>query len=379
VLERTRDGLREMPSNAAWLLSRVFKPTAAIGTAAESAAAGARDRGRKLGAAVVDAAPVGGDSVEIRVRRAQEAAERAQQAENRAVEAARESKALADHARQVSERGRARVKEVERETSRHVKQRVAEAQRTADEFVKHEREAAEADAEAQQEEVQEEVDSDVDEAQRDAEASQHHAEELVEDATEAQAEARRLADEAVAGARSAAEEADRQAQLLTDDAVRQASNAEARVKATEQLREHSAAAARHTARELNRETTNGGLKAYNKPELIELAASIGIERRRSITRESSSTRSRRPLAAEAPRDETPQQEERTRAAPRNGGQLVRWTQRKPDEGQAPEGGLDRRRCGRSRGRERRHLIAPAPPGGSEGRFLRLAIVRLRSG
>ena len=85
MLERTRTGLREMPSNAAWLLSRALKPAEAIESAAESATASARDRSRKLGAAVVDAAPMGGDSVEIRVRRARDAAERAREAEDRAV------------------------------------------------------------------------------------------------------------------------------------------------------------------------------------------------------------------------------------------------------------------------------------------------------
>ena len=60
LLERTRTGLREMPSNAAWLVSRALRPADAIGSAAESAGAGARDRGRKVKAAVVDAAPIGG-------------------------------------------------------------------------------------------------------------------------------------------------------------------------------------------------------------------------------------------------------------------------------------------------------------------------------
>ena len=50
---------------------------------AESATAGARDRGAEVRAAVVDAAPLGGDSVEVRMRRAQEAAERAREAEDR--------------------------------------------------------------------------------------------------------------------------------------------------------------------------------------------------------------------------------------------------------------------------------------------------------
>src|SRR5687768_18401367 len=133
-----------MPSNAAWLVSRALNPVEALG----DAAAGARDQGRKVTAAVVDATPVG-DSVGIRARRAHDAAERAREAEERAVEAARESKALADRAREVSERGRARVQDVDRETSREVKQRVAEAQKAAEEFVKRERQAAEADAEEQ--------------------------------------------------------------------------------------------------------------------------------------------------------------------------------------------------------------------------------------
>src|SRR6188472_3557200 len=126
MFERTRTGLKDMPSNAVWLLSRALKPAETLGDAAASA----RDQGRKATAALVDAAPVG-DSVEIRARRAHEAAERAREAEERAVEAARESKALADRASALSEHGRARLKEVDLETSREVKQRVAEAQKEA--------------------------------------------------------------------------------------------------------------------------------------------------------------------------------------------------------------------------------------------------------
>ena len=279
MFERTRTGLREMPSNAAWLLSRAVKPGEALG----DAAADARDQGWKAAAAVVDATPVG-DSVEIRARRARDAAERAREAEERAVEAARESKSLADRAHEVSERGRARLKDVDRATSREVKQRVAEAQKGADEFVKRERQAAEADAEEERQDVEDEVENDIAEAEDDAEASQRRAKELVEDAAEALAEARRLADEAAEAARSAAEEANRQAQQLQNEAQRRASDAEARVKAAEDLREGAAATAKNTARELDRETTDGGLDAYKKPELVELAASVWIEKRTNMTK-----------------------------------------------------------------------------------------------
>jgi hypothetical protein len=37
MFERTRNGLREMPSNAAWLLSRAPKPAQAVGDAAVGA------------------------------------------------------------------------------------------------------------------------------------------------------------------------------------------------------------------------------------------------------------------------------------------------------------------------------------------------------
>jgi colicin import membrane protein len=264
--ERARTGLREMPSNAAWLVSR------------------ARDQRRRASAAVVDASPVGGDSVETRMKRARDAAERAREAEERALEAAREAKERSEHARQVSERGRARVAEVERETSRNLKQRVAEAQKAADESVERERQAAEADAEEEQQEVYAEVDEETEDAQREAEEAQQRAQELVEEATEKLAEARRLADEGAEAARAAAEEARRQAQQLADEAEQQASDAEARITAAEEIHEHSKATAKHTARELERDPTNGGLRSYNKQELLDLAASIGIEGRTNMSK-----------------------------------------------------------------------------------------------
>jgi len=276
--------LREMPSNAAWLLSRLVKPVEAVGSAAELASASARDQGRRVRAAVIDAAPVGGDSVEIRMRRAQDANERAREAEDRAVEAARESKERADHARQVSERGRARVREVERDTSRQIKRRIAEAQKAAEAAVERDRKAAEADAQDQREEVQADVASEIEEAQRDAEASRERAEELVEDATEKLADARRLAAEAADAARAAAEEANRRAQQLAVDARQQASEAEAQVKTTERIREQSQTTAKQTARELHQDSVNGGLESYNKPELVELAAGIGIDKRTAMTK-----------------------------------------------------------------------------------------------
>ena len=155
--ERTRTGLREMPSNAAWLLSRALKPAESMGDAAHSATFEARDRGRRASAALIDAVPLGGDSVDIRMKRAREAAEHARNVEQEAVQAAQDARDRAEHTRTVSERGRARLAEVRRETDRQIKQRIAEAQKAADEAVKREREEAEADAEKRRRQTQAEV------------------------------------------------------------------------------------------------------------------------------------------------------------------------------------------------------------------------------
>jgi colicin import membrane protein len=282
--ERTRTGLREMPSNAAWLLSRALKPAESVGEAAQSATFEARDRGRRAGAALVDAVPLGGDSVDIRMRRAREAAEHARDVEQEAVDAAQEARDRAEHARKVSERGRVRLAEVRRETDRQVKQRVAEAQKAADETVKREREQAEADAENRRRQTQTEIDDQLEDAERDAEEAHARAEELVREATEKLAEARRLATEATEAARAVAEEAHRQARELAEEAEQQAGEADARIEAAERLQEHSEATGRNAVRELERLPADGDLKTYNKPELVELASSMGIEGRTTMTK-----------------------------------------------------------------------------------------------
>jgi F0F1-type ATP synthase membrane subunit b/b' len=285
LLERTRTGVKEMPSNAVWLLSRALKPVDGIEDAAGSAVANARDQGRRIEAAVVDAAPFGGDSIEIKLRRAQDAAERAREAEERAREAAQDSKSQADKVKEVGERGQARIREVERETDRQIKQRIDEAQKTADELVRRERQAAEAEAEERRREAQEEVENEIADAHDDAEESRHAAEELVADASEKLVHARRLADEAANAARTAAEEAKQQAQAIARQAERQATAAEDQVKTTEQLREHLVTAVGKTARDLNRETANGGLSSYSKAELADLAAAAGISGRSNMTKQ----------------------------------------------------------------------------------------------
>jgi colicin import membrane protein len=283
LLDRTLTGLREMPSNALWLLSRAVSPVDAVDEVAGSAVASVRDQGRKVEAAVLDAAPVRGDSVDVRIRRARDAAERAREAEDRAREAAQDAKARAERVQEISEHGRRRLEEAERQSDRDVKQRVAEAEKAAQEFVRRERQAAEAAAEEHRSEVVEEVENEIADAHREADQARQDAEELVADASDQLAEAGRLADEAAGAARATAEEAQRQAQELTHQAERQASAAEAKVRTTEELRDELVTTAKETARSLNQETTNG-LGSYSKAELVDLAAGIGIRGRSTMTK-----------------------------------------------------------------------------------------------
>jgi colicin import membrane protein len=143
-------GLRELPSNAAWLISQLL-PADAAGPAEAT-----RDTARMIRASVEDATPLG-DSVETRMKRARTAAERARQAEEEALAAAEESRRRSEHAQQVSEGNRAEVAELKRDLKRRVEQRVAEARRAADERVKQERAAVQAEADQELEERQAEA------------------------------------------------------------------------------------------------------------------------------------------------------------------------------------------------------------------------------
>jgi hypothetical protein len=285
LLVRMREGLRELPSNAAWLVSRLGASTDSVGTAAETAAARARDQRLRLSEAVADAVPVGPDSIQVLMKRAQDAAGRAREAEERAVESAQEAKERSDRALQLSERGRARVKEVNAETSRELERRIRQAEKDAEALLRRERLAAEEEAERRRHALRAEVEEASERAQREAEASQQRAEELVEEAREKVAEAKRLADAAAEAAGAAADEARRHAQQLARDVEQPAREAEAQVGLAEELRERSAATARLTADEGDGPMTNEELQSYTKSELVEFASTIGIEGRTNMTKD----------------------------------------------------------------------------------------------
>jgi colicin import membrane protein len=270
-------GIRELPSNAAWLLSRML-PSEAAGPGAAT-----RDTARRIRASVEDAVPVG-DSVETRMKRARVAAERAQRAEEEAVAAAEESKRSSDHARLVADANRSQIADLKRDLKRRVDEAVREARRAADERIERERAAAQAGADEELEQRQNEAEAETRDARHDAEVKQQRAKELVAEAHERLVEARALADEATQAARAAAEEAHRQAQQLAADAEQQAKAADRRVAAAEQVGKAAAASSETTAQHLGRRPVNGDLESRTKGELLDLAAAMDIEGRANLTK-----------------------------------------------------------------------------------------------
>jgi colicin import membrane protein len=270
-------GLRELPSNAAWLLSQLL-PAEAAGPAEAT-----RDTARRIRASVEDAAPIG-DSVETRMKRARAAAERARQAEDEALAAADEARRSAEHARQVTEGNRSQIAELKRELKRRVEQHVTEARRAAEERVKQERAVVQADADKELEERQAEAEEETQATQRDAEEAQQRAQELVAEANDRLAEARELATEATRAARAAAEEAHRQAQQLADDAEQQAKAADDRVAAAEQVGKAAALTEKDSSQRLGGHEIDGDLESRSKAELLDLAAAADIEGRTNLTK-----------------------------------------------------------------------------------------------
>jgi colicin import membrane protein len=265
--------VRDMPSNISWVLEQLRDST---GTA--------REHARRLGEAVADSVPIGDDSIRLRLDRAQETAEESREVEEQAIEAAHEAKESADYALRVSERGRARIDEIERETTRERDLRIKKAEKEAEEALRRERQAAEAEAERRRGEVQAEVEAEIEEAAEAAEQARTRAEELVELARAKIAEARQLAQQVADEARQTAEEAGRYAAELSGDVEQSSAEAAARIGLVEELRERTAATAkRHPSRRRGR-GGRGLLRSSTKADLLELASAAGIQGRSSMTK-----------------------------------------------------------------------------------------------
>ena len=281
-------GVKELPRNTTWLLSKALTPLETTkdvaGNVTQSAGTNLADMARQAGASVMDVLPVG-DSIELRLQRARAAAEEAQAAEDQAVREAEEAKGRSDEARQVAERCRAYVREVERQQAQEVEEKVAEARREADARVERARAAAQADADNEVQRAKSEADDRVASARVQAEAARSRAKQTMAEATASLAEARRLAKEATDAAKAAAEEAHRQATQLAADAEHVAKSADERLAEAERVRSRAAGAdgsvsRNRTGRSRSTELLNG----MSRAELLDLAAAEDIKGRSAMSK-----------------------------------------------------------------------------------------------
>jgi hypothetical protein len=263
------EGVKELPTNATWLLAKAAGPLDPRSASSQGAASGLVDAARQAGVTMMDALP-GGDSIELRLQRARAAVAQAQAAEDEAVQQSLEAERQADEAEQVAARCRDYVRDVEAEQDRLVEQRVEEARREA-----------RADADRAVTKAREEAEARAEEARGDAEAAHERAQVSLEAARDKLVEARSLSEEAMEATRAAAEEAHRQALQVAADAEREARTAEERVVEAERVRDSTTATASEMTRQLN---GSAGLKTMTKQELLDLATAQGIEGRSAMTK-----------------------------------------------------------------------------------------------
>src|SRR4249919_1844769 len=160
ISKAARTGVRELPSNAAWLLAKAIRPAAggasqlvdhvsdAAASSTESTRAEAgtvRRRAADAGRSVVDARPgLGRDAVSDLMHEADAAAEQARQSETEAVRLAQRAKDDADQAAQIANDGDRDVQRARKDAEDRVRARVEQLQQELDATVAEvEREQAE--------------------------------------------------------------------------------------------------------------------------------------------------------------------------------------------------------------------------------------------
>lgn len=266
-------GLKDLPRNGAWLLSKVLASPAAI---AESATDIAPDGLRRVGAAMADTLPGGRDSVEIRVRRAEAAVARAKKAEQEALAEAQNAAALADTARTTGDDGKEQLREASREGKREVDQRTQEAREHFGQLIEQEREKAAREVAARMDRVSADVAMRSEKARRQAEEAAERAQARIDEAHQQMAAARAIAAEATAAAQEVAEQAHRHAKAVADEAQERAGSAERRLNSA---RSTESRLTRNTARAVQAEQKQdvpARLTELTKAELLEIAEPLQV-------------------------------------------------------------------------------------------------------
>jgi hypothetical protein len=288
LVHQAKTAVTELPENAGWLMRRFLTPPPV-----ERAMDDARDGARRVTESIADAVPFGGDSLDLRLKRAQDALQDAERAEQRALQSAAEATELAERLKVVDAEGRRRLKEAKAAADAETKRRVDEAQRRADAMVARERAAAEADASRRVDEMTSRNEAERDEAQRAADDARLRAEAETDAARDQLAQARTLADEAAEAARRAADEAHRRANEMAEQAEAQSRAADQRAVQADRARDAVALQTAELVQETEAAPAIDDLSEKTKPELLDLAASLEIEGRSGMTKDQLATAVRR--------------------------------------------------------------------------------------
>ncbi len=313
VKSRAATGLKDLPSNAAWVAGRMRRTPAKGLSGASDAATGVGSALSHARRSVAEHMPfVGnGTAVDALVGSARSTAEEAREAESRALalaqearqaaeEAKRASEAAFEQARQTEAESRAvaseRIDKVKTETSAQVAkvksdadERVQAARHDADERVAEERRQAKQEADAAIARAKDAAANSARAAQQAAEEASDRAQEAVARATDAVARARETADRAAQAALAAAATAGREAERLAAEAgevrsqvaeYEQATNGSGQASTTS-VRTAPPVPARRARRSPRRAAPS---TAQSKADLVRQAAALGIEGRTTMSK-----------------------------------------------------------------------------------------------
>ena len=279
LASQASSGLKDLPRNGEWLLSRALpSPGSDHGSGGHGAPEGRGLVGglRRLSVAVGDAFPGVHNSVETRLRRAEAAVASARKAEQQALEEAQNASDRADAANAIADEGKQRLGQATRDGQQEVDQRTREAQEHVRQLVEQEREKAERDVTARLEHLTAEVEAHTERARKEAEEATQRARAQIEDAHQRMATARALAAEATEAAQETADQTRQQATAVADDAEQRAKSADQVVSdahGTERV------LARDVAHAVQAEQRSGVLEALidrTKAELLVIAEPLQV-------------------------------------------------------------------------------------------------------
>ena len=266
-------GLKDLPRNGAWILSKVLAAPAAI---TGSGGDGVPDGVRRVTAAVADTLPGTHDSVEIRLKRAEAAVAKAKKAEQDALTEAQNASARADMAKSVNDEGRERLRQADRDAKQEVDRRTQQARDHFGQLIDQERDKASHDTAETVEHIAADVQAQSEKARQEAEDAAARAQARIDDAHQQMATARALAAEATAAAQDVAEQARQSAKAIADDAEQRAQAAAQMVNDARSTEDLLAREAAHAVQAEQQQDVPARLVDHTKAELLELAEPLEI-------------------------------------------------------------------------------------------------------